>query len=493
MSQPISQTTSQNATEQKQSLMRTEKDSLGELQVPAGAYYGVQTARAVANFPISGLKPNPAFVRATVQIKKAAAIVNAKLGELPQDKADAIVAAADEVLSGKFSDQFVVDVFQAGAGTSHNMNTNEVLANRAIEIVAAKENKEAVRGDYKQINPNDHVNMAQSTNDVIPTAIRLAALELCEEFYPVLERLQESFAAKAEEFDSIIKSGRTHLQDAVPIRLGQEFAAYAVSVGKHRQRLQTAAEELKELGIGGTAAGSELNAHPRYREEMARQLSEQTGLQLTPTKNTFETMQSMAPFVGVSSALRALALDMTRIANDLRLLASGPRTGFAEIELPPVQPGSSIMPGKVNPVLAEMLNMVCYHVIGNDTTVAMAAQAGQLELNVMMPVIAHDLLEALTVFRNALDAFAVKCVRGITADAERCREYAEKSLSLITALNPHVGYQRAAEIAKEMLKSKRGAREVTRELGLMSDEQLDEVLNLEHMTGPEIYTGLEKK
>lgn len=483
----------QEATEQKHEAMRTEKDSLGELQVPADAYYGVQTARAIANFPISGLRPNPAFVRATVQIKKAAAIVNAKLGELPREKADAIVAAADEVLNGNLNDQFVVDVFQAGAGTSHNMNTNEVLANRAIEIIARKENREAVRGDYKQINPNDHVNMAQSTNDVIPTAIRLAALQLCEEFYPVLERLQEAFAAKAHEFDGIIKSGRTHLQDAVPIRLGQEFAAYAVSVGKHRRRLHAAAEELKELGIGGTAAGSELNAHPRYREEMARQLSAQTGLQLTPTKNTFEAMQSMAPFVGVSGALRNLALDMTRIANDLRLLASGPRTGLAEIELPPVQPGSSIMPGKVNPVLAEMLNMVCYHVIGNDTTVAMASQAGQLELNVMMPIIAHDLLEALTVFRNALDAFAVKCVRGITADAERCREYAEKSLSLITALNPHVGYLRAAEIAKEMLKTKRGAREVTRELGLMDDTHLDEVLDLEDMSGPQIHTGLDSE
>lgn len=469
--------------------MRTEKDSLGELQVPAAAYYGVQTARAVANFPISGLKPHPAFVRATVQIKKAAAIVNARLDELPPEKADAIVAAADEILNGKLIDQFVVDVFQAGAGTSHNMNTNEVLANRAIEIIASKTGGEAKRGDYKEINPNDHVNMAQSTNDVIPTAIRLAALELCEAFYPVLDRLQQAFGEKAREFDGVIKSGRTHLQDAVPIRLGQEFAAYAVSTGKHRERLRAAAEELKELGIGGTAAGSGLNAHLQYREEMAKQLSEQTNLDLKPTKNTFETMQSMAPFVGVSGALRNLAIDMTRIANDLRLLASGPRTGFAEIELPPVQPGSSIMPGKVNPVLAEMLNMVCYHVIGNDTTVAMAAQAGQLELNVMMPVIAHDLLEALTVFRNALDAFAEKCVRGITADEERCGEYAEKSLSLITALNPHVGYARAAEIAKEMLRSKRGAREVTRELGLMDDEKLDRVLDLRSMTGPPIYTG----
>jgi aspartate ammonia-lyase len=464
--------------------MRTEKDSLGELLVPADAYYGVQTARAVANFPISGLKPHPAFVRATVHIKRAAAVVNSNLGLLSKDKADAIVAAADEVLSGKLSDQFVVDVFQAGAGTSHNMNTNEVLANRAIELIASKEGKPANRGDYKIINPNDHVNMAQSTNDVIPTAIRLAALELCEAFYPVLDRLKNAFDEKAKEFDPIIKSGRTHLQDAVPIRLGQEFAAYAVSVGKHRERLRVAAEELKELGIGGTAAGSGLNAHPQYRFEMAKQLSKQLGLELSATKNTFEAMQSMAPFVGVSNALRNLALDMTRIANDLRLLASGPRTGLAEIELPPVQPGSSIMPGKVNPVLAEMLNMVCYHVIGNDTTVAMASQAGQLELNVMMPVIAHDLLESLTVFRNALDAFATKCVLGIKADPERCMEYAEKSLSLITALNPHVGYLRAAEIAKEMLKTKRGAREVTRELGLMSDEELDRVLDLKSMTGP---------
>jgi aspartate ammonia-lyase len=481
---------SSDATGQKQEVQETriEKDSLGELQVPANAYYGVQTARAVANFPISGLRPNPAFVRATIQIKKAAAIVNSKLGQLPKEKADAIVKAADEILNGQLADQFVVDVFQAGAGTSHNMNTNEVLANRAIELLSDGEGK---RGDYKLINPNDHVNMAQSTNDVIPTAIRLAALELCEEFFPMLERLQHALAEKAREFDPYVKSGRTHLQDAVPIRLGQEFSAYAVSVGKHRGRLKAAADDLKELGIGGTAAGSGLNAHIRYSEEMAKQLSEQTGLQLTATRNAFETMQSMAPFVGVSSALRNLALDMIRIANDLRLLASGPRTGFAEIELPPVQPGSSIMPGKVNPVLAEMLDMVCFHVIGNDTTVAMASQAGQLELNVMMPVIAHDLLEALTVFRNALDAFAEKCVRGITADPERCREYAEKSLSLITALNPHVGYAKAAEIAKEMLKSNRGAREVTREMGLMKDEELDVVLNLESMTGPEIYAGEE--
>lgn len=468
---------------------RIEKDSLGELQVPADAYYGVQTARAVANFPISGLRPHPSFVRAAVQIKKAAAIVHKNLGMLPGDTANAIVSAADEILAGKLADQFVVDVFQAGAGTSHHMNVNEVLSNRAIEILAAAAGTEARRGDYKIVNPNDHVNMAQSTNDVIPTSIRLAALELCEEFFPVLERLQKAFADKAREFDTIIKSGRTHLQDAVPIRLGQEFAAYAVSVGKHHKRLRQAADELKELGIGGTAAGSSLNAHPNYREEMAKQLSQQTGLDLTATPNTFEAMQSMAPFVAVSSALRNLALDMTRISNDLRLLASGPRTGFAEIELPAVQPGSSIMPGKVNPVLAEMMNMVCFHVIGNDTCIAMSSQAGQLELNVMMPIIAHNLLESLTVFRNALDAFSEKCVPGITADPEVCREYAEKSLSLITALNPHVGYAKAAEIAKEMLRSKRGAREVTREMNLMSDEQLTEVLDLESMTGPEIYTG----
>jgi aspartate ammonia-lyase len=310
------------------------------------------------------------------------------------------------------------------------------LSNRAIEILALAAGTEARRGDYKIVNPNDHVNMAQSTNDVIPTSIRLAALELCEEFFPVLERLQKAFADKAREFDSVIKSGRTHLQDAVPIRLGQEFAAYAVAVGKHHKRLRQAADELKELGIGGTAAGSGLNAHRNYREEMAKQLSQQTGLALTATPNTFEAMQSMAPFVAVSGALRNLALDMTRISNDLRLLASGPRTGFAEIELPAVQPGSSIMPGKVNPVLAEMMNMVCFHVIGNDTCIAMSSQAGQLELNVMMPIIAHNLLESLTVFRNALDAFAEKCVRGITADTEVCRDYAEKSLVAHHRLKP---------------------------------------------------------
>jgi len=484
MSQPITQNSlsTENPT-------RVEKDSLGELQVPANAYYGVQTARAVANFPISGLKPHPSFVRAVVQIKKAAAIVHRELGMLPQEKSESIVAAADEILNGALMNEFVVDPFQAGAGTSHHMNVNEVLANRAIEIMAAKTGAEARRGDYKTINPNDDVNMAQSTNDVIPTAIRLAALELCEKFYPVLDNLQNALGDKAREFDSIIKSGRTHLQDAVPIRLGQEFAAYALCIGKHHKRLRDAAEELKELGLGGTAAGSGLNAHADYAEQVAAQLSTQTNLDLTSAPNKFEAMQSMAPFVLVSSALRNLALDMTRISNDFRLLASGPRTGLAEIELPAVQPGSSIMPGKVNPVLAEMMNMVCFHIIGNDTTVALASQAGQLELNVMMPVIAHDLLEALTVFRNALDAFAEKCVRGITADPEVCLHYAENSLSLITALNPHVGYARAADIAKEMLKSKRGAREVTRELGLMDDAKLDEVLALKEMTGGKIYTA----
>lgn len=478
---------SQPATQQQ---TRIEKDSLGELEVPANAYYGVQTARAVANFPISNLKPNPAFVRAVVQIKKAAAVVHKDLGLLDAEKADAIIRAADEVLSGELINEFVVDPFQAGAGTSHHMNVNEVLANRAIELIAEKKGIEAKRGDYKIVNPNDDVNMAQSTNDVIPTAIRLAALELCKEFYPVLDNLQKSFAAKATEFNHIIKSGRTHLQDAVPIRLGQEFSAYAVTVAKHKKRLQQAADELTELGLGGTAAGSGLNAHENYSNQVARELSNQTGFELSSSPNKFEAMQSMAVFVAVSNALRNLALDMTRIANDLRLLASGPRTGFAEIELPAVQPGSSIMPGKVNPVLAEMLNMTCYHVIGNDTCVAMCSQAGQLELNVMMPILAHNLLESLTVFRNALDAFATKCVVGITADEQVCNAYAEKSLSLITALNPHVGYAKAAEIAKEMLKTKRGAREVTKELGLMDDAKLTEVLDLKSMTGSEkLYTG----
>jgi aspartate ammonia-lyase len=461
--------------------VRIEKDSLGERSIPADAYYGVQTHRALENFPISGLRPKPAYVEATVHIKKAAAKVNKSLGLLDQKKADAIIAAADEILSGKLREWFVVDVYQAGAGTSHNMNVNEVIANRAIELLGGK------KGDYTVVNPNDHVNMAQSTNDVCPTAIRIASVRLSEELLPSLTRLEKAFAVKAKEFDDIIKSGRTHLQDAVPIRLGQEFGAYALNIRKHRERVEKAADSNKELGIGGTAAGTGLNAHPKYRPMMVKELSQELKIAFRMADDYFEAMQSLRPFIELSGALRNLAQDLIRIANDLRLLSSGPKTGLAEISLPAVQPGSSIMPGKVNPVMAEMLNMVCFQVIGCDLTVLLSAQAGQMELNVMMPVVAFNLLHELEILRTAVDAFVKFCVEGISANGERCKEYAEGSMSIVTVLNPHIGYAKAAEIAKEYLSSGKSIKEIVLEKGLMSKEKLEEVFNLRGMTEPGIH------
>ena len=461
--------------------VRIEKDSLGERSLPADAYYGVQTHRAIENFPISGLRPKASYVEATVQIKRAAALVNKSLGLLDAKKADAIIQAADEILRGKMREWFVVDVYQAGAGTSHNMNVNEVIANRAIELLGGK------KGDYALVNPNDHVNMAQSTNDVCPTAIRIAGVMLTERLLPSLDLLADAFNRKAKEFDHIVKSGRTHLQDAVPVRLGQEFGAYAVNVRKHRERIQSASESNKELGIGGTAAGTGLNAHPDYRKLMVAELSKALRADFRMADDYFESMQSLRPFTELSSAARNLSQDLVRIANDLRLLSSGPKTGFAEIVLPPVQPGSSIMPGKVNPVMAEMLNMVCFQVIGCDTTVLIAAQAGQLELNVMMPVVAFNLLHELEILKSAIDVFVKFCVTGITANESRCRDYAEGSMSIVTVLNPHIGYAKAAEIAKEYLRSGKSIKQLVLEKGLLPKEKLDEVFNLRGMTEPGIH------
>lgn len=460
---------------------RIEKNSLGERSIPADAYYGVQTHRAMENFPISGLKPKPSYVAATVQIKKAAAKVNKQLGLLEAKKADAIMKASDEILSGKLREWFVVDVYQAGAGTSHNMNTNEVIANRSIEILGGK------RGDYSIIHPNDHVNMAQSTNDVCPTAIRIGALIEVRKMIPRLEKLEQAFRKKASEFDRIVKSGRTHLQDAVPVRLGQEFLAYAVNLKKHRDRILQASEPCKELGIGGTAAGTGLNAHPQYRQLMVEELSAHLKFDFRKAEDYFEAMQSQRPAVELSGTMRNLAQDLVRIANDLRLLSSGPKTGLAEIALPPVQPGSSIMPGKVNPVMAEMVDMVCFQVIGCDTTVLLAAQAGQLELNVMMPVIAWNLLHEIEILGSSMDVFSRLCVEGITANEERCRLYAEGSMSIVTVLNPHIGYAQAADVAKEYLRSGKSIREIVAEKGLLSKEKLDEVFDLAAMTEPGIH------
>lgn len=458
---------------------RIERDSLGERELPGDVYYGIQTARALENFPVSGWKPYPSFVTATVQIKKAAARVNANLGALDPSIAKAIEAAADEVLDGKLRDQFVVDPFQAGAGTSHNMNANEVLANRAIELLGGS------KGDHSIVHPNDHVNMGQSTNDVIPTAMRLAALELTDKLVLTIDHLAGAFRDRASEFDGIVKSGRTHLQDATPIRLGQEFGAYATAMQKNANRIVRAADELKDIGLGGTAVGTGLNAAPGYRKRVVEELSSITRQKLRATEDYFEAMQSMSPFVALSGALRTLATDLIRICNDLRLLASGPNTGFGEINLPAVQPGSSIMPGKVNPVMAEMTTMVCFQVIGNDTAIATAAQAGQLELNVMMPVIAFNLLMSLTIMDNALRALRTRCVDGITANEERCRWYAEHSVSLVTVLSPRIGYVRAAELAKQAISSGRTIREQMIESGEFSSEEVDRLLDARAMTDPE--------
>jgi aspartate ammonia-lyase len=457
---------------------RIEKDSLGERRIPADAYYGIQTDRALENFPISGLKPKPSYVDATVRIKKCAAIVNKALGLLDPGKADAIIATCNEILGGKLRDSFVVDVYQAGAGTSHNMNANEVIANRAIELLGG------TKGDYSLVHPNDHVNMAQSTNDVCPTAIRIGSVVLVQSLLKSLKEAGSAFEAKAKEFNAIVKSGRTHLQDAVPVRLGQEFGAYATCIYKHAEAIRAAADLNKELGIGGTAAGTGINAHVRYRPMMVQELSNELGIGFCMADDYFEAMQSLRPFVALSGAVRGLAQDLIRIANDLRLLSSGPKTGLAEISLPGLQPGSSIMPGKVNPVMAEMLNMVCFQVIGCDTTVLLAAQAGQLELNVMMPVVAFNLLHEIEILATAVDVFTKMCVAGIRADEARCQAYAEASMSIVTVLNPHIGYAAAAEIAKEYLASGKSIRQIVLDKKLLSAEELERIFNLREMTEP---------
>jgi fumarate hydratase class II len=456
---------------------RTERDSMGERQIPADAYYGIQTLRATENFPISGIKPLPTYVDAIVQIKKATAIANGELGCIPQDISQAIVQAADEILAGQLREQFIVDVYQAGAGTSHHMNVNEVLANRALEILGD------AKGNYPRVNPNDHVNYGQSTNDVIPTAIRIGGLLALERtLYPALEAAIATLKTKATEFQDVIKSGRTHMQDAVPVRLGDTFGAWAEILQAHRDRLQTAAGDLMVLGLGGSAAGTGMNTHPQYRARAIEILSQLIDRPLKPASHLMAAMQSMAPFVNVSGALRNLAQDCVKISHDLRLMDSGPKTGLKEIQLPPVQPGSSIMPGKYNPVMAEMTSMVCFQVMGYDSAIALAAQAGQLELNVMMPLIAYNLIHSIEILGNAIAALTHQCLAGITAKSDRCLAYAEGSLALVTALNPHIGYLNAAAVAKESLETGKSLRQIVLERGLMSSEELAQVLNLEKMS-----------
>ncbi len=457
---------------------RTEHDTLGQMEVPAAAYYGPQTARAVLNFPISGLKPHASLVWGTVVIKKCAALANMATGRLPRSIGEAIVRAADEALACKFDSHFVVDPFQAGAGTSHNMNVNEVLANRAAELLGGS------RGDYALAHPNDHVNMAQSTNDVFPTAMRLASLRMLTGLRSELALLRDALRAKGDEFDSILKSGRTHLQDAVPIRLGQEFEAYAVAMAKNLAGIERTLPGLYELGLGGTAVGTGLNAEVRYIELVVAELARETGLPLFGSANLVETTHNMDTFVALSSALKGVAINLVRIANDLRLLSSGPRTGLNEIALPAVQPGSSIMPGKVNPSIAELTDMVSFQVIGADTVVTLAAQAGQLELNVMMPVIAYNLLFVMEILTNAVRKFSGACVAGITADAERCSRYMEESLGLVTVLAPYIGYEQAAEVAKESSRTGQSIKEIVLERQYLSPQALAEVLDPYPLTNP---------
>ena len=455
---------------------RVERDPLGELPVPADALWGIQTERARQNFPISNLRPLPAFVDAVIRIKKAAALTHRETGRLERKLADAIIQAADEVLAGEHREHFVVDPYQAGAGTSHNMNCNEVLANRANEILGAK------RGEYKPVHPNDHVNMAQSTNDVIPTAIRLGALTELPALTEALTRLARAFLAKGKAFDGIVKSGRTHLQDATPIRLGQEFTAFGHTVERNRDRIARAADDLRDLGIGGTAVGTGLNAEPEYPGLMVKHLRTICGFEVREGKDRVQLMQSLGDAAALSGALRTYAVDLGKIASDLRLLASGPRTGLAEILLPAVQPGSSIMPGKVNPSIAEMVNQVCFQVLGNDLTVTASAEAGQLELNVMMPVVAHNLLFAMMILANASRVLAERCVEGIEADQQQAAHWLERSPALVTALAPKIGYAEAAKLAKEAVAKNVTVRQLVMDKGLLKGRELDEVLDLRAMT-----------
>jgi aspartate ammonia-lyase len=464
-------------------MQRTERDPLGERQVPADAYYGIQTLRALENFPISGLKAAPDFVTATVLVKKAAAEANASLGRLTPEVAAAIGRAADEVLAGALRDQFVVDVYQAGAGTSHNMNANEVLANRAAEILGGR------RGEYTAVHPNDHVNMGQSTNDVFPTTTRLALLMGTPRLVVAARELAESLERKAVEFADVLKVGRTHLQDAVPITLGQEFSGWAACVGRGADDVERSATQLLELNLGATALGTGLNAGDDYTGAAIANLARYTGVSVVPALNRFRVTQSMGDVVAWSGAVRRLSVEVGKLASDLRLLSMGPRAGLAEIVLPAVQPGSSIMPGKVNPSIPEMVNQVCFQVIGCDATITAAAEAGQLELNVMMPVIAWNALHACTILTQALVVLRSRTIDGISADRDRCRELLDRSTAIATALSPYIGYAATAEVAKESVRTGRPIRELVLARGLLEPARLDAILAPESMTRPGIPGG----
>jgi aspartate ammonia-lyase len=458
---------------------RKERDSLGTLEVPVDAYWGINTARALENFPISGRRIHSRIIDSYCRIKKAAAMVNCRVGRLDRKKADAIGQAADEIFSGRFRDQFVVDIFQAGAGTSTNMNVNEVICNRALELLGHG------KGAYHILHPNDHVNMGQSTNDTYPTAMHLSVLDALEEFYPAGDLLAASFSRKGKRYRNVIKSARTHLQDAVPVMLGEEFIACARAIRASKRNVRQAAQDLHILAIGGSAAGTGMNTHPRYAEAMVRELAEETRRPLRKAPHLQQAMQSQGPIGRVSSAVKDFAVETGRIASDLRLLSSGPTTGFGEIVLPPVQAGSSIMPGKINPSIPEMVNMVCFHIAGNDMTVSQAVAAGQIDLNVMMPVIAENILESIEILTSACRQLSIRCVDGIEVNRERCRNYAMRSMGLATALAPYIGYLAAADLAKKALAEGKTIPDIVKEKNILSPEELKKVLDPLRMTRPD--------
>ena len=450
---------------------REESDSIGSRKIPIDAYYGVQSLRGAENFNITGHRLHPEFIRAMAELKKAAAMTNKKVGAVKPEIADAIVAACDDILGGKLLDSFITDVIQGGAGTSANMNANEVIANRAIELLGGK------KGDYKIVHPNDHVNCGQSTNDVIPSAGRIAVIRLVRAATESLKLLKEAFKNKATEFESVIKMGRTEMQDAVPVSFGRVFGAYASALSRDIKRLELAEREMSVLNMGGTAIGTGINAHPDYISGIASSVSAVTGLDLSQADDLVDATQNLDSFVYVSGIVKACAVNLSKISNDIRLMSSGPRTGLGEISIPAMQNGSSIMPGKVNPVMPEVMSQIAFNIIGNDTTITLAAEAGQLELNAFEPVLFYRLFESLDTLRNGVEVFRMKCVDGITVNADRCRDDIERSIGIVTALCPYIGYTESARIAKMALKENRNVRDVLIEENVISPEKLNEILD----------------
>ncbi|MBR9941352.1 aspartate ammonia-lyase [Lachnospiraceae bacterium Marseille-Q4251] len=459
---------------------RVEKDSIGTKDVPEGVYYGVQSLRAAENFHITGLSMHPEIINSLAYIKKAAAITNCEVGIIDKKIANAIVKACDEILEGKFHKDFIVDPIQGGAGTSLNMNANEVIANRAIELLGGQ------KGDYSIVNPNDHVNCSQSTNDVIPTAGKMTSLRLLKNLKKELRRLYEALSKKADEFDHVIKMGRTQMQDAVPIRLGQEFKAYSVAVMRDINRMDKAMDEMRTLNMGGTAVGTGINADEAYLKRIVPNLVEISGMDFVQAFDLIDATQNLDPFVAVSGAIKACAVTLSKIANDFRLMSSGPRAGFGEINLPAKQNGSSIMPGKVNPVIPEVVNQVAFNVIGNDVTITMAAEAGQLELNAFEPIVFYCMFQSIDTMAYAVQTFVENCVSGITANETRCRYLVENSVGVITAICPHVGYQKAADIAKQAIKTGESVRDLILKEGLLTEDELNEIMDPVNMTEPGI-------